>query len=360
MKIAFYINSICKGGAERVMVNLANDFTKRGDKIILITSFKDSGEYTYSDKIKRYVLEKNQASSSKIKRNYIRVSRLRKILKNESPDCLVSFMAEPNYRAIIASLGLKNKVIISVRNDPKREYNGRMGHFLGKMLLPLADGCVFQTEDAQSWFPKKLQRKSKIIYNAVKDEFFNVEKNIEKNTVVTCGRLEEQKNHKMLINGFEMVSKNHTNAKLLIYGEGSLRTELQNIIDEKGLRDNIKLCGNSDDIPAVLSRADIFVLSSDYEGMPNALMEALAAGVPSISTDCPCGGPRVLIENNKNGFLTKVGDSKELASAIMKVMSDPSLKNKFSIESKKKAEEFRTFKILNSWYNYIIDCISER
>ncbi|WP_311516627.1 glycosyltransferase family 4 protein [uncultured Anaerococcus sp.] len=359
MKIAFYINAIHEGGAERVMVNLANDFVNRGDEIILITSFKDNWEYPYSDKIKRYVLEENPASFSKIKRNINRVKELRKILKNERPDCLVSFMAEPNYRAIVASLGLDNKILISVRNDPEKEYSGIIERFLGKNLLPLADGCVFQTKEAQEWFPKKLQRKSKIIYNTVKDDFFNIQRNVEENTVVTCGRLEEQKNHKMLIDAFELVVKKCKDAKLFIYGEGSLRNELQNIIDEKELSNNIKLCGNSKDIPGVLRSADVFVLSSDYEGMPNALMEALAAGVPSISTDCPCGGPRMLIDNYKNGILTTPGNHEELGKALLQIIGNLSLKNKFSIESKNKAEVYRSSTISDMWYNYIINCTND-
>lgn len=353
MKIAFYINSIRRGGAERVIVNLANNFVKYNNEVIIITSFKGEREYPYSAKIKRYVLEEKLTEKSKIKRNIIRVTSLRKVLKNENPDCLISFMAEPNYRAIVASIGLSNKVVISVRNDPEREYSGISGKILGKLLLPLADGCVFQTPDAQKWFPRKLQKKSKIIYNAVKDEFFNIERNVEANTVVTCGRLEEQKNHKMLINAFELVVKEHKKAKLLIYGEGSLKNELEELIENKGLNDNIKLCGNSDNIPEVLSKAEIFVLSSDYEGMPNALMEALAVGVPSISTDCPCGGPDMLIQDSENGELIESGNYMELSLAILNLLGNDKLQDKYSYKSKKEAEKYRSSIIFKSWRKYI-------
>lgn len=359
MKIAFYINAIHEGGAERVMVNLANDFVNKGDEIILITSFKDSWEYSYSNKIKRYILEENFTSKSKIKRNVDRVIELRKILRKEKPECLVSFMAEPNYRAVVASFGLRNKVIVSVRNDPSIEYGGILGKILGKILLPLADRCVFQTPDAQKWFPKRLQKKSKIIYNAVKDDFFEIERNVEKNTIVTCGRLVDQKNHKMLIDAFELVRKKYTEAKLLIYGEGSLRNELEEIIDNKGLKNSVQLHGNSDNIPEVLSKAEIFVLSSDYEGMPNALMEALAVGVPSISTDCPCGGPRMLINNNEDGILVPIKSHRQLAHAIMEILGDISLQIKFSSESKNKAKTYKSTRILDMWHKYICDFDSE-
>lgn len=353
MKVAFYINAIHEGGAQRVLVNLANELVNNGDEVILVTSFVGLWEYSYSDKIRRYILDNNSTNDSKIKRNLTRVIKLRKILKDENPDCLLSFMAEPNYRSIVASLGLNNKVIISVRNDPNREYTGISGKILGKLLLPLADGCVFQTPDAQKWFPKRLQKKSKIIYNAVKDDFFNIERKVEENTVVTCGRLEEQKNHKMLINSFELVVKEHKKAKLLIYGEGSLRNELEELIRNKGLNDNIKLCGNSDDIPEVLSKAEIFVLSSDYEGMPNALMEALAVGVPSISTDCPCGGPATLIENGYNGILVPVGDSNELASSLSQLLSSKQIAEDMGKRAKLQSLKFIPSKIHKEWYEFI-------
>lgn len=357
MKIAFYINAIHEGGAERVMVNLANDFVNRGDELILITSFRDDWEYHYSDKIKRYVLEENPTLSSKIKRNIIRVIELRKILKNEKPDCLVSFMAEPNYRAIVASLGLDNKVLISVRNDPEKEYSGIIGRFLGKNLLPLADGCVFQTKEAQEWFPRELQKKSKIIYNAVKDDFFNIKRNVEENTVVTCGRLEKQKNHEMLIDSFDLVLTSYPDARLLIYGEGSLRDELQNLIDSKGLSNNITLCGNTDNVPKVLSKAEIFVLSSNYEGMPNSLMEALAVGVPCISTDCPCGGPKMLIDNNYNGILISIGDRDELKNSILYLLRNKEIANNIGCRSKINSLKYKYNIINKEWHEYMSDTI---
>lgn len=352
MKIAFYINAIHEGGAERVMVNLASYFAQEGDDIILITSFKDSWEYPYSPKIKRYILEK-KAVRSRLQRNISRILELRKVLKTEKPDCLISFMAEPNYRAIIASSGLKTKTIISVRNDPNKEYPGKTGKFLGKWLLPLADGCVFQTDEAKRWFPQKLQDKSKIIFNAVKDDFFEINRQVVKNTIVTCGRLEEQKNHKMLIYAFELVLQKHPDAKLMIYGEGKLRSELTKLIKSIGIEQNVLLCGNSSNVPEVLSKAEIFVLSSDYEGMPNALMEALAAGIPCISTDCPCGGPKNLITDKINGRLIPVKNIKQLAIVLDELLNNKDDATKLGIEARKRALEFRPIKIYEAWHNYI-------
>lgn len=359
MKIAFYINAIHEGGAERVMVNLASNFVNAGDDVILITSFKDTWEYPYSKKIKRYILEKNGVSSSKFKRNIFRILELRKVLKKETPDCIVSFMAEPNYRAIIASRGLKIKTIISVRNDPNKEYPGKIGKFLGRFLLPIADGCVFQTAEAQQWFPKKLQNKSKIIYNAVKEDFFEVKRHVVKNTVVTCGRLEEQKNHRLLINAFELVLRKHPDVKLFIYGEGKLKSDLTELLINKGMSNNVFLCGNSNNIPKILSEAEIFVLSSDYEGMPNALMEALASGVPCISTDCPCGGPKSLITDKINGRLISVKNEKQLVNTLNELLENKGIAEELGIEAHKRAFNFTPSKINETWHKYMESIVSK-
>lgn len=353
MKVAFYINAIHEGGAERVVVNLASNFADRGDDVILITSFKDEWEYPYSPKVKRYNLERKKNNGSRIGRNLFRIKELRNILKIESPDCIISFMAEPNYRAVISSFGLKTKVVISVRNDPNKEYEGKIGRFLGKVLLPFADGCVFQTEDAKMWFPKRLQNKSQIIFNAVKEDFFEVDRRVIENTIVTCGRLEEQKNHKLLINAFELVLKEHPSVRLMIYGEGKLKSDLLELIESKGLRDNVFLCGNSDNVPDVLSKAEIFVLSSDYEGMPNALMEALAAGVPCVSTDCPCGGPRSLIIDKLNGRLVPVENMQLLADILNELLDNKEITKNFGKEAQKLAHVFWPAKIYEKWYVYI-------
>ncbi len=359
MKILFYINAIHEGGAERVVVNLASQFVDYGDDIVLVTSFQDTWEYQYSSKVKRYNLEKNGTRGSKFKRNVFRVKELRRILKLENPDCVVSFMAEPNYRAIIASLGLKIKTIISVRNDPNREYSGVIGHFLGKFLLPMANGCVFQTIEAQQWFPKRLQDKSEIIYNAVRKDFFEIDRQCIENTVVTCGRLVEQKNHKLLIEAFTSVLERYPQAKLFIYGEGKLKDELDNEIRNRKIEDNVSLCGISNRIPEVLSKAEIFVLSSDYEGMPNALMEAMAAGVACVSTDCPCGGPKSLISDKVNGRLVPVGNSKALSDVIIELLGNKDITKRMGENARKRSIEFYPYEINETWYKYIQNIVGK-
>jgi glycosyltransferase involved in cell wall biosynthesis len=282
-------------------------------------------------------------------RNYTRIRKLREIIKKESPDVLITFMGEPNFRGIIATMGTSTKNIISVRNDPNKEYAGRLNHFIAKHLLPIADWCVFQTRDAQKWFPVKLQKKSNIIINAVDPSFYEAHRKPKKNLIVSCGRLSNQKNQKLLIQAFNRIKERVPDAKLYIYGEGALENSLLELIDSYGLQKRILLKGQINNVKDALSEADLFVLSSDYEGMPNALMEAMAVGLPCISTDCPCGGPRELIEDGVNGMLVSVGDVESLSKAIVKVLEDVDLKEHLAIGAKEKALQFKPSKIFNEW-----------
>lgn len=353
-KILFYINSIDNGGAERVIVNLANYFSEKSYETLLVTSYYSLHEYSLCSSVRRLSLEKEEIQQSRIKRNLSRIKKLREICKKEKPDVLVSFMKEPNFRAILATRGLHIKTIVSVRNDPCMEYSGTEGKIVGKVLLPLADGCVFQTKDAKNWFPKRLQNKSRIIYNAVKEEFYQVERKPQRGEIVTCGRLTSQKNHAMLIEAFAEVTKKIPYATLKIYGEGTLRKTLQEQINTLNLQDKVSLLGVTDNVTRALETADLFVLSSDFEGMPNALMEAMAEGVPSISTDCPCGGPKELFGDELSVQMIPVGDSKELSNKIIEYFENKEeTKKKLSDKFKETAQKFRPSKINKQWDDYI-------
>lgn len=351
-KIMFYINAIHDGGAERVMVNLAKYFSENGYDTTLVTSFRDTWEYPLAPTVRRLTLEETEIKQSRIKRNISRIKKLRNLCKSEKPDILVSFMEEPNFRAILATRGLPVKTLVSVRNDPIKEYAGKLGWFVGKVLLPMADGCVFQTGDAQKWFPKRLQKKSKIIYNAVKEDFYNVNRTPVRGEIVTCGRLTEQKNHAMLINAFAEVVKQYPYATLKIYGEGSLRETLQEQINANGLQNKVLLMGATNDVEKALETADLFVLSSDYEGMPNALMEAMAGGLPCISTDCPCGGPRELLGTDSLQ-LVEIGNEKSMVEKILAAFSNEKIKERMHINSKIKAARFTPKAIYNQWMDYV-------
>ncbi|WP_419022022.1 glycosyltransferase family 4 protein [Holdemanella sp.] len=351
MKIVFYINTLGGGGAERVVSALAKSFSA-ANEVIVVNSYAVDKEYELNDKVRHIYLEKNNTSRNFITRNIHRVSRLRYILKSEKPDVLISFMAEPNYRAIVASIGLKNKTIISVRNDPDKEYPGVLTGFLAKTLFRLADGIVFQTEDAKKWFPDSIQKKSTIIYNQVDDVFFNTKFHGVRHDIVSTGRLTNQKNQKMLIRAFASVADKITE-NLIIYGEGELRSELESLIAKLHMTNRIFLPGRIENVAETIKSAKLFVLSSDYEGMPNSLMEAMVLGIPCISTNCPCGGSRKIFEGQKNGLLVPVNDVKTLAEKIIYLLKNKPVREKISDNALKASKMFSSQVITDKWLSYI-------
>lgn len=350
--LMFYINAIHDGGAERVIIQLAHHFANIGYRAVLVTSFIDINEYPVPDNVERISIEQEQIQQSKLKRNISRILALRKFCKKYNPEALISFMAEPNFRAIIATAGLPVKRIVSVRNDPNREYRGKIGNIVGKYIIPRADGCVFQTREAQQWFSKKFQKKSEVIFNDVDKVFFET-KYRGSNDIVTLGRLSSQKNQKMLIKAFSMIADSYPEHNLLIYGVGPLEQELRELISKLHLEERVILKGLTTDAPSVLAATGIFVLSSDYEGMPNALMEALAIGVPCIATDCPCGGPRVLIDNGVNGLLVPVGDKEKMAETLSALLDNVELAKKLSVNAREQARAYRTELVFNKWKEYV-------
>ena len=326
--------------------------------VVLATLSYVEQEYPVPEGLERVVLDRETKSQIRIFKVFNRGKKLRKLCKTIKPDAVISFMAVPNFYAVCSTIGLPIKTIISVRCDPNMEYQGLLfGNLIGRRLLPKADGCVFQTKEAQEWFPKKLQKKSKIIFNAVDESFFKIERKDNCKNIVTLGRLSEQKNQEVLIRAFARIAEQYPEEKLLIYGKGERKEELNQRIAELNLKERVLLMGVTECPQEVLKEAKVFVLSSDYEGMPNALMEALAAGVPCVAANCPCGGSKMLIKNGINGFLVPIKKEKEMAEAISLLLSDSELRQRFSTEAKRMADQYKPEIVLKEWEEYIREII---
>lgn len=350
--LLFYINAIHDGGAERVLLQLAKRFAACGYRAVVVTSFVDEWEYPVPEGVERLSIEQAQIDQSRLRRNLSRIMALRRLIKEYRPAALISFMAEPNFRAILASRFLPVKTIVSVRNDPEREYGGRLGRIIGKWLLPLADGCVFQTEQAKKWFPKRLQKRSSVIMNQVDERFFQVTDAGQNGYVMTAGRLTAQKNQALLIRAFAAIAGD-VEEELRIYGEGELRRSLEALIAQLGMEGQIRLMGASDDMPAALAGCKLFVLPSDFEGMPNALLEAMAAGRCCVSTACPCGGPEAVIESGVNGLLVPVGEEEALSAAMLELLKDAEKRRTMAAAAGERANAFRPEAIFEHWRDYV-------
>ena len=348
MKILFCIGSLEKGGAERVISNLANYFIDNNDVGIVLTLRKV--EYSLDNRIKLYDL----MYDGKLRR----LKKLYDIIKEYNPDIIVSFLPEPSYRLLMLKNFIKVPIIVSVRNNPYTEYSSFRRRILMKVLYPLADGFVFQTADAKKYFNKKIQNKSVIIPNPISDAFLkrDIYRGKRNNVIVSVGRLEKQKNHELLIDSFYKNRKKFKGYKLLIYGDGSLKEKLQKKIDLLNMKEQIFLVGKVDNIASEIEDAKLFVMSSDYEGMPNALMEAMALGLVCISTDCACGGPKYLIEDGKNGFLVDVNDINQMSKKMDFVINDISSKeyDGISKQAKETAMNFGENIINKKWESFLM------
>ncbi|MBQ2960355.1 MAG: glycosyltransferase [Oscillospiraceae bacterium] len=358
--IMLYLTSLHKGGAERVFVQLAEKFAECGYKSIIVTSFvdKNKGEYELSDNVLRLTLEDELIVQSRLMRNYTRIKKLRALCKQYKPAILISCMQEPNFRAVLATAGLPIKNLVSVCNAADKEYPGILGKIVGKVLMPTAEGCVFQTVEEKVWFPKRLQDKGRIIMNQVNSSFFEHEFNGERHDFVSVGRLNPQKNQALLIRAFNQI-KDKTDESLFIYGEGELKENLQALINELGLEERVKLMGTTSDVANAIKGARAFVMSSDYEGLPNALLEALALGLPCICTDCLGGGPAMVINSGENGILVPMGDEDALAQAMLGILADSEKAEALGKAAKISAENFRPEKVFELWRDYVEDILSK-
>ncbi|RGQ03165.1 glycosyltransferase [Blautia obeum] len=353
-KIIFYIDSMQMGGAQRVMNNLIDYFVCCESEVILVNDIvpsREVPEYDINRKVKRLFLDEKQYSG--IKKNIHRIKALRRILKEEAPEVVVSFLGPPNMRMLLSAIGIRIKKVVSVRNDPYKEYGSGIKKIIAKIVFLLADGCVFQTEDAQKYFFKRTRKKSTIIFNPVNVKFYNKKWKMDGSDIVIIGRLQEQKNPILALNAFISIADEFKWLNLKYYGDEELASSILKIAQENNLSNRVEIVGKTSNVENVLEHAALFVLSSDYEGMPNALMEAMTVGVPVISTDCPCGGPRMLITNSTQGVLVPCGDEKKLASAMRMVLKDRCLQEKMSECERKRSEEFHPPKILLEWEHYL-------
>ena len=325
-KIAFHLNSLQQGGAERVVSNLANRFAKEGYEVVIATEWYGTDEFALDQKVRRVHvgLTKEDENRSRISKMLRRIWYLRRFMKKEKPDVVVAFTRGVLYRALAAGIGTGIPVVISVRTDPVGHYDKKADKLRIPLLFPHAAGCVFQTEGAKAFFAPYLQENSRIILNPLNPKYVGVpEPAVRTKDVVQSGRLVDFKNQPMLIRAFLKVHEKHPDYALKIYGPDSkdgTKEILESIIHENHAEDFVKLMGGSNTLEKDLADAALYAFSSDWEGLPNALMEAMALGLPVVSTDCPCGGPKTLIEDGVNGLLVPIMDEKAMTDGILRLI----------------------------------------
>lgn len=364
-KILFHLNCLEHGGAERVVSNLANQFAKEGYEVIVATEWEGKEEYALDERVKRVHvgLKESDENRSRISKAWRRFFYLRKYILQEKPDVTVAFAKKAIYRALGATLFTKEKVIIAVRTNPAGSYEHKMDKIMIPLLFRHAAGAVFQTQWQRDFFPKYIQEKATIILNPIHDKYLNGEmpKNRVK-TVVHSGRIVDFKNQDMLIRAFIKVHEKHPEYDLKLYGgdsfDGTMQI-LQKTIQEHHAEEYVKLMGNSNTLEKDLVNASLFAFSSELEGLPNALLEAMALGLPVVATDCPCGGPRTVIQDGVNGILVPIKDQRAMEEGINRLIENPEFAEGLGREAKKICVQLNSPAIIEQWKKYMEKVIEE-
>jgi len=353
MKISMFIGSLTGGGAERVICNLANFLTEKGHQVTIITNVETDGFYEPDTRIGRYVLLYDNERKNPLFNFLHCMKRLKKYVTENSSDHYVVFLPLTTVMLLSLRRRISGRILVSERCDPEK--NSKLMKFLLKKWIDRANGVVFQTDVAKAWYEPYLKKaESIVIPNAINPAFLRPKYEGEREKVIIgAGRLNSQKNFPLLINSFAAIAKDFPEYKLCIYGKGGLLESLQNLAEEKGVGDRVEFPGYVPDMPERLERASMFVLSSDFEGMPNALMEAMASGLPCVSTDCGGGGARYLIQDGENGLLVPQRDENAMAEAMRRILSDSGFAAKISEEARGLQESLAPDKIYSEWETFI-------
>lgn len=345
--IVFVMNNIGDGGAERVGVTVAKYLARKGNQVYIAKMFSSYNDYSVEGIRQVITLP---SSKNKYLKHFVRLIAFQNFCRKNAIDTVVVMGVGDVMINLFKKLHPQIRLILSERNDPASQYaiDKVLGQRVNRFLLD-ADRVVFQTEEARSYFSEEVQQKGIIIPNPIKPDLPEPYTGVRRKVVVNFCRLNKQKNLPLLINSFERLHKDYPEYTLCIYGRGELHDELLNGIKEKGQEAYIRIEDFAKDIHNVVRDAAMFVSSSDFEGISNSMLEAMAIGLPVICTDCPAGGARMMIENGVNGLLTPVGDETALYLAMKELALHPEKSLAFSRESVKIRDRLSEQTICQRW-----------
>jgi len=363
-RLTFVIHQISAGGAERVLTLLANELCKKGWSVTLLTF--DSGSepvfFELHSGVQHWPLSlmREQGGWWKaIKVHFLRPWVLRRAIRKSRPDAVIAFLERMNILTLMATIGLKIPVIVSERNHPA--FNTSKFLSLSRQAVYKMSAClVLQTHDAGAFFSSSIPKS--VIPNPILVPEYPapvLKSEASSQTLVAMGRLCSQKGFDFLLNAFAPLGNKFPDWVLEIWGEGAQRGNLENLRDELGLRERVRFPGLTKEHYKTMAEADIFVLSSRYEGFPNVLGEAMACGLPVVSFDCP-SGPSEMIQDGVNGLLVPPENIQELSSSLERLMASVELRNTLGEQARKITESYSLDKIVQSWEELISEVVNEQ
>lgn len=338
MKIVFVIPDMPGGGTERVVSLLANEYSRRGIDVAILLFAGHETAYALEDKIE--VISIGTPTGGRLGARIDRIRKMRQYYK-ENGDCQIwSFSVMGVVFSVLAAWGQRHYLLVSERSDPNQYEHPKIRDFFYRF----ANVIVCQTKGAMDSFPIGIRKKAVVLPNPV-DIVTEPWDGEREKRVVAVGRIGPPKNHELLIRAFADFVTDFPEYTLELYGKGVQEDELKKLASRLGLGQKVRFCGFSAQVQEKIKKAAMYVLSSDYEGVSNSLLEAMAMGIPVIATDCPIGGCRLYVKNGRNGLLVPVGQIKPLAEAMRKIAGDSEFAKSLGLEGRKLKEEIRVSRI---------------
>lgn len=357
MKIDFYISSLSGGGAEKVLITVAEKFAQQGHDVTVFSLEKRPQFYFPSANVKVVKMEKSKNKAIGVFNDFL---MLRKYVKGSDADVSISFLSRCNILLILSCLFNKRKLIVCDRNNPRMEHSF-LAFIISQILYLRANKIVVQTKKIESMYINALKRKLIVIENPLNfekldSELIDFSSEDVTNRIISMGRLEPQKDFITLIDAFDIISSDYPDWVLDIYGHGNQEEMLLNHISTKQHGNKINLCGRTTTPFREMKKSKIFVLSSFYEGFPNVLCEAMYAQKICISSNC-ISGPSELIEDGVNGYLFDVQDTGKLAKLLDYSMSNYNKLEKVRLKAKLSTNKLDHNENFSHWENLVFSII---
>ena len=347
-RILFVTGNLDRGGAQRVLGLLADYYCDMGVETHVAMLFNNKVGYIIHSQL---ILHDVSCQGNYFKNLFPMIQKLRNTINSINPDVIVSFAGRINMVTMLAKIGLSIPVILSERNDPANDRRSGPERLLCKLFYSKAEKVVFQTNYQASFYKKWCKNNGVIIGNPISAPVYEGEHPVK--DIICVGKLMEQKNHPMMVDAFAMIANDFPETQVFIYGEGPEERNILNIIDSKGMKDRIHLCGNTDQMFEVMHKYQYFVMCSNYEGLSNALLEAMISGMTCITTNW--NGADEVITDNVNGYLVPVDDSKALAEKMRIVLKTDN--NNITRQAIKSANEFEMGNVFSKW-NKVIEKVA--
>lgn len=345
-----------------MFVNLAEYFAQEGYRVTMVTQYRKEDEYTLPEQIARVIseIDEKKITGSRVRNFCRRVKKLHAIWRQYQPELVLSCIGKNNFMTVVTTMGTRTRPVVSVVGEAKEEYPSRLMRVLANLLFPFASGVILQTERSRDFFSGKVGERAVILPNSLNPDFVKPRYEGERERrIVSVGRMDANKNHEMMIRAFAALSGKYPEYVLTIYGDGELHSYLKELAKELGVGERVELPGVIPNVAERIEKASMFLLTSYSEGVSNALIEALATGLPVIATDVPSGGTVELMTDGVNGLIIPAGDQKALEAAMDRLLADPAYAQQLGREAAKIQERLAPERVNRLWREYFESIISK-